>query len=90
MGRTFGLSVGVHYEDLGECVNDALSMKKMMDDLGFDECQALVGAQATRAAIMGAVADCVRKMKHADDRCWVSFSGHGASLADNGDDETDG
>ena len=65
--------------DLDGPPHDVHSLEKVLrDDWGFDRVTSLVDHEATRAAILRALDDLIRKTRP-DDHVFIYFSGHGTS-----------
>lgn len=71
-------------------VNDARLMSALLADrFGFDDGTTLLDAEATRAALLGALDDLAGRVQ-ADDEVAIFFSGHGSQRPDLDGDEADG
>jgi len=92
------LLIGINYansnNDLWGCINDTKDLEELLTTkMGFDRVTVLLEEQATRKNILRALHEhCVAThLSGGDKTLFLSYSGHGASVGDLGDqDETNG
>jgi len=90
------LIIGCNYENnkdatLKGCINDALEMKKLLVDLGYDV-KTLLDSAASRRNMMAALLE-LRNWTHVEAgnvEIVVHYSGHGSQTVDLSGDEVDG
>lgn len=97
MTRNLSINIGLNYVDpdkyngwkgtLGGCVNDANAMQALAKK-NFDTLR-LINEQATRAAVIRAVAEAAEQLKSGD-TLLITYAGHGGQVPDANGDEEDG
>lgn len=81
-----------HYgssKDLKGCINDANAMHAIAKSKDFDESYVLIDNKGTYKNVVAHLKKAARKLKKGD-LFFISYAGHGASVWDNNEDETDG
>jgi hypothetical protein len=85
------LCIGINAYDapntLSKCVNDALAWRRLLETLGYDV-ELLLDKAATRDGILAALKRTAEGLVAGDDLA-ITYSGHGASVADSSLDEWD-
>lgn len=74
---------------LAGCINDAKDMLQIAKDKGFDQSYILIDKEGTSDALLALLAKAAKKLKKGD-FLFLTYSGHGAHVWDNNDDEADG
>lgn len=74
---------------LAGCINDAKDMLAIAKQKGFDKSYILIDAEGTSTAVLGHLARAAKKLKKGD-FLFITYSGHGAHVWDNNNDEADG
>lgn len=83
-GASWALVVGInayrHADPLNYAVNDARAVAAMLPRLGFTNVRILLDAEATKAAIEGAIYGDFQDRMGPNDRLFVFFAGHGITV----------
>jgi metacaspase-1 len=82
----------VHYGSKNElvgCINDAKDMIAIAKSKGFEESYLLIDKEGTFTNVVAQLKKTAKKLKKGD-LLFITYSGHGASVWDNNNDETDG
>jgi metacaspase-1 len=98
MTRNLSINIGLNRVDpnkyegwdglLSGCINDANAMRAVATRQGFSSLR-LIDAEATRAAVIRAVAEAAKTLESGD-TLLLTYSGHGGQVPDKNSDDADG